>query len=156
MEQRHTLVLPCGVSTEKTVCNHVLCGGHAEDLSPGDRLSGSSERLLQRGRGGARIYGSFLQPKQAVGTSKDYYSLKKNQTSQFNEFSHFLFHTFEDMEILDDYKKLVNKNFDKEKIRNYLILFHSEYSDYLEFYERKYYQLVEKKYGSIDNYVKIV
>ena len=43
-----------------------------EDLSPGGSLSDSSEGLLQRGREGARVYRSFCNKEQVVGTSKDY------------------------------------------------------------------------------------
>ena len=43
-----------------------------EDFSPGGSLSGSSEGLLQRGKGGARIYRSFCYKDQVVGTPKDY------------------------------------------------------------------------------------
>ena len=39
--------------------NYVLFGGLPEDSSLGGRLSGSSEGLLQRGKGEARIYRSF-------------------------------------------------------------------------------------------------
>lgn len=55
--------------------NYVLFGGLAENLSPGDNLSGSSEGWLQRGEGGARMLRSFAQRtnKKAVETSKEYY-----------------------------------------------------------------------------------
>ena len=43
--------------------NYVLFGGHAEDLSPGDSLSDTSEGLFQRGKRGARIYRSFCKKK---------------------------------------------------------------------------------------------
>ena len=46
--------------------------------------------LFQRGEGGARIYQSFCNKDQVVGTSKDYCLIKENQTSQVNEFSTFL------------------------------------------------------------------
>ena len=39
--------------------NYVLFGGRTEDLSLEDSLSDSSEGLLWRGMGGARIYRSF-------------------------------------------------------------------------------------------------
>ena len=39
--------------------NYVLFGGLPEDLSLGYSLSDSSEGLLRRGKGGARIYRSF-------------------------------------------------------------------------------------------------
>ena len=45
--------------------NDVLFGGLSEDLSPADSLSGSSG-LLQRGKGGARIYRSYAtKPRQS-------------------------------------------------------------------------------------------
>ena len=56
--------------------NYVLFGGLAEDLSPGDSLSDSSEGLLQRGKVGVKIYRGFCNKNQVVGTSKDYYFLK--------------------------------------------------------------------------------
>ena len=39
--------------------NYVLLGKLAEDLGLGDSLSDSSEGLVQRGEGRARMYGSF-------------------------------------------------------------------------------------------------
>ena len=59
--------------------SYVLCGGLAEDFSPGGGLSDSWEGLLQRGKEGARIQRRFLekqtnqqqQQKQVVGTSND-------------------------------------------------------------------------------------
>ena len=52
------------LSTEKQmhnlkVENYVLLGKLAEDLGLGDSLSDSSEGLVQRGEGRARMYGSF-------------------------------------------------------------------------------------------------
>ena len=44
----------------------------SEDLSPEDSLSGSSEGLLRRGKGGPWIYRSFYNKNQVVRTSKDY------------------------------------------------------------------------------------
>ena len=43
-----------------------------EDLSLEDNLSGISETLLQRGKGGASIYRSFCHKSQVVSTTKDY------------------------------------------------------------------------------------
>ena len=43
-----------------------------KDLSLGHSLSASSEALLQRGNGRARMYGSFCNKNQVVGTSKYY------------------------------------------------------------------------------------
>ena len=48
--------------------NFVLFGGIFEDLSLSDR----SEGLLQRDKGGARIYSSFATKTQVVGTSQDF------------------------------------------------------------------------------------
>lgn len=48
------------VSSEKNaqpiVENYILYGRHTEDLSPEHSLSDSSEGLLQRDKGGARIH----------------------------------------------------------------------------------------------------
>ena len=52
--------------------NYVLFCGLAEDLSPGDSLSDSSEGLLLRGKGGTRVYRSFCNKNQVVSTSKYY------------------------------------------------------------------------------------
>ena len=52
--------------------NYVLFGGLPEDLSTGDSLSDTSERLLQRDKEGARIYRSFCNKTQVVGTSNNY------------------------------------------------------------------------------------
>ena len=62
----------------------------AKDLSLGVRLADSSEGLLTRGKGRARIHRSFCSKKQVVGTSKDNYELKEKQRSQVNDFSTFL------------------------------------------------------------------
>ena len=43
-----------------------------EDLSPGHSISDSSEGLLQRAKGGARIYRNFCNKDQVVRTSRDY------------------------------------------------------------------------------------
>lgn len=43
-----------------------------EDISPEGNPSGHSERLLQRGKAGATVYGSFCSKDQVVETSKDY------------------------------------------------------------------------------------
>ena len=54
--------------------NYVLFSRHTENLSLGGRISDSSEGLVQRGEGGARIYRNFCKKKknQVVKTSKDY------------------------------------------------------------------------------------
>ena len=43
-----------------------------KDLSLGHRISDSSERLVWRGKGGARIYRSFCNKDQVIRTSEDY------------------------------------------------------------------------------------
>ena len=63
---------------------NVLFGKLFEELSRGGSCSGSSEELLWRGKGGARIYRGSCNENQVVGTVKDYCYLK---TSQVNEFS---------------------------------------------------------------------
>ena len=55
----------------------ILC--LTEYCSLGNSLSNSSEGLLQRGKEGAKIYRSFCNKNQAVGTSKDDSSLKKTR-----------------------------------------------------------------------------
>ena len=60
--------------------NYGLFSRLTEDLSPGYSFSDSSEGLVQRGKGGARIYSSFCKkkgkrkekPKTGNRTSKDY------------------------------------------------------------------------------------
>lgn len=72
--------------------NYALFGRLTEDLSLGDSLSNSSEGLLQRGEGGARIYRSFLKTKTKIPGSwniKGLLLIKENETSQVNEFSTF-------------------------------------------------------------------
>ena len=49
-----------------------------ENLSPGCSLQDSSERLLPRGKEGARIWRRYCKD-QVVGTSKDYCDLKKTR-----------------------------------------------------------------------------
>lgn len=60
-----------------------------EDLSLGHSPSDSSERLLRRDKGGARIYKSFCNKDQVVRTSKDYSSLQKIR--YLKKFSAFLY-----------------------------------------------------------------
>ena len=59
-----------------------------EDLSPGHRISDSSEGLLQRGKGGARIYRSFYNKDQVLEHQK--ITVKENKISQVKDFSAFL------------------------------------------------------------------
>ena len=67
------------LSTEKMhnrkVENYILFSGLSEDFKPGRQplraISYNAEKLLRRGQGGTRIYGSFCKKDQAVGTSKD-------------------------------------------------------------------------------------
>ena len=47
--------------------------------TPGGSLSDSSEGWFWRGKGGTRIYRSFSNKNQVVGTSKDYCSLNKTR-----------------------------------------------------------------------------
>ena len=51
------------------------------------RLSDCSEGLLQRGKGGARIYRCFCNQGQIVGTSKKLLLIRENQISQVKEFN---------------------------------------------------------------------
>jgi len=50
----------------------VLFGGLSEDSSPGGSLSNSSEGLLCKGKGGAKIYRSFYNKNQIFRASKDH------------------------------------------------------------------------------------
>ena len=50
--------------------NYASFGGLAEDLSPGGSLSDSSEGLLWRGKGGARIYSSFAKKQKQTKQNK--------------------------------------------------------------------------------------
>ena len=53
--------------------NYVLFSGQTEDLSPGHSLSDSSEGMLQKGKGGAKVYTSFCNKDPVVRTLKDYW-----------------------------------------------------------------------------------
>ena len=59
--------------------NHVLFGGQNWGLERGHSPSESSERLLQRGKGGTRLYKNFCNKEQVVGTSKDDWLPKKTR-----------------------------------------------------------------------------
>ena len=48
------------------VMNYVLLGNFTQDYSLGNSFSDDSERLFQRGRGGGRIYKSFLLKKKYI------------------------------------------------------------------------------------------
>lgn len=81
---------------------YALFGGLSENLSLGDSLSDSPERLLQRGEGRAKIYKSVCVCVRAhvcmhahiqTSTQKIKRSLlfEENKTSQVQEFSTFLY-----------------------------------------------------------------
>ena len=72
------------------VASYVLFGNLTEDHSLGDRLSNSSEELLQRGRGG--YIGGFAENKQTNhGVEHQKITANyKTQISQVNDFSAFL------------------------------------------------------------------
>ena len=61
--------------------DYVLIGSRAEDLSLENNLTYSSEGLLQRGKGGARIHRRFCNKNQAVRTCKDTVSWRKPDIS---------------------------------------------------------------------------
>ena len=54
--------------------SYVLFSGQTDNSSLRHSVSGNSERLLQCGKGGARIYRSFCNKDQVDGTSKNYIS----------------------------------------------------------------------------------
>ena len=58
------------LSTEKKhnlkVENYVLFSEQSEDISPGHSISDHSDRMLQRGQGGARIYRTVYNKDQIV------------------------------------------------------------------------------------------
>ena len=66
---------------------YFLLGRLSEDLGPEDSLSGSSQGLLRRGKGGVRINRSFGNKHQKDDRWR---WLAENQTSQVNELSAFL------------------------------------------------------------------
>ena len=70
--------------------NYVWFSGHSEDFKPKGQDSDHSEGLLLRGKGGARIYRSFLQQRLGNRGIKRLLLMKENQVSQVNEFSAFL------------------------------------------------------------------
>ena len=71
------------------VASYVLFGDLTEDYSLGDSLSGSSEGLFQRGKGGAGYVGVFTEKNNVVDIKRSLLITKK-QTSQVNDFSVFL------------------------------------------------------------------
>ena len=64
---------------------------------PGTALSDHSEGPLQRGKGGARVYRSFYNKHQVVGTSKDYCSSEK--TTHLKLRNSELFYVWEDARV---------------------------------------------------------
>lgn len=74
-----------------------------EDVSPGHSMSDYSERLLWRGKRGAKKFRNFYNKDQVVRTSKEYCLMKENQTSQVKEFSACLcFYVWNDMRVWVD------------------------------------------------------
>ena len=76
-----------------------------------------------------------------------------------HEFSHLLFQEYEDDEIVMEYEKIRNKidninNFNK--IKDYLKIFHQRFKEKQKELEKEYYNMVNDKYGSFDNYLEIV
>ena len=55
------------------VVNYVLFGRQNQGLKPGQQHLRQSERLLGRGKGGARIHRSFCNQSQVVRTWRDYW-----------------------------------------------------------------------------------
>ena len=76
--------------------NYVFLGGFSEGLSPEDSNSDNSEGLLQRSKGGARIY-SFFNKNHVVGTPKDDCSLQK--TRYLKLINLVLFYVWEDARV---------------------------------------------------------
>ena len=76
-----------------------------------------------------------------------------------HELSHFLFTNYDKTFVYQPYeelrKRIITKE-NREKMTNYLELFHMEYDDMLDYYEKEYYEMVNTKYGSFDNYIEIV
>ncbi len=76
-----------------------------------------------------------------------------------HELSHLLFQIFENRRIIDDYEdireKLDNKS-NIEKFKKYLDGFHSKFEEKGKEYEKEYYDLINVKYGSFDNYLLFV
>ena len=62
----------------------------SEDLSPGHSISDNSEGLVQRGKGGARIYRGFCNKRPSSRNIKRLLLIKENQISQVNEISALL------------------------------------------------------------------
>ena len=71
------------------IVSSVLFQDLTEDCSPGDSLSDYSEKLLQRGKGGARIYMNFFCWEKHVVKQKKIIANHKEQTSRVNAFSAF-------------------------------------------------------------------
>ena len=63
---------------------------NTEDLNPGYSLSGSSEGLLQKGKGGKEDREEFSQQRPGSWNLKRLLLDKENSTAQVNEFSTFL------------------------------------------------------------------
>ena len=86
----HRLCGPCPWGKKCTkIENYVLFGRLTENLSLGGSLSDSSETLLQRGKGRARIYRNFCNRNQVVRTLRDNCQ-KGNQACPINEFSTYV------------------------------------------------------------------
>ena len=68
-----------GKNAQPESWNYVLfsTADKSADLRPGHSISDNSEELLQRDKGGARIYRSFYNKGKVVKTSKYYCLLKK-------------------------------------------------------------------------------
>ena len=65
-------------------------GDKSDNSSLRHSISSNSERLLQSGKGGARIYRSLCNKDQVDGTSKKLQFIKETLTYQVEKFSAFL------------------------------------------------------------------
>lgn len=76
-----------------------------------------------------------------------------------HELSHLLYSKFDETDELTAYetlrKNLATKD-NYEKIKKYIELFHMEYDDKIDYFEKEYYKMVEQKYGSFDKYLNVI
>ena len=71
--------------------------GQNEDCSPGDSISDSSEKLLQGGKGGARIYRRFCTKGQIVRNIKILLLIKETRYVKLRNLA--LFYVWEDARV---------------------------------------------------------
>ncbi len=76
-----------------------------------------------------------------------------------HEFSHLLLYDFENKGIFleyDEIRKKIDVPETIQKIKDYIKIFHRKYEEKKKEYECEYYEVIKRKYGSMDHYIEVI